>query len=82
MEIVFDSAKDASNIAKHGVSLARAADLSDAVVIEDNRFTERRFRIYGLLDGVPHCAAVTLRAGKVRVISFRRAHTKEYRRHV
>ncbi|SDD86142.1 hypothetical protein SAMN05444678_12717 [Sphingomonas sp. YR710] len=81
MDIEFDPAKDASNIAKHGVSLARAADLDQIIVVEDDRFEERRFRLYGLIDGQPHCVAVALRNGKVRVISLRRAHKKEYRRH-
>jgi uncharacterized DUF497 family protein len=42
--IEFDPAKDAANIAKHGVSLARAADLEVLVVVEDARFEEQRFR--------------------------------------
>lgn len=81
MDIEFDPAKDASNIAKHGISLARAVDLEDAVVVADERFSEQRFRIYGLIDGVWHCAAVTLRTPKVRIISLRRAHSKEVKRH-
>jgi uncharacterized DUF497 family protein len=81
MNIEFDPAKDAANIEKHGISLARAADLEQAVAIVDDRFTEARFRIYGLIDGRPHCAAVTMRGAKVRIISLRRAHSKEYRRH-
>ena len=82
MEIEFDPAKDASNIAKHGISLARAAELENAVVVEDDRFVEeRRFRLYGQIDGANYCAAVTLRGSSVRVISLRRAHAKEMRRH-
>jgi uncharacterized DUF497 family protein len=82
VDIEFDPAKDASNIAKHGVSLARAAELENAVYVEDRRFDEPRFRVYGTLGGVPHCAAVTLRGSKVRIISLRRAHGKEFARHV
>ncbi|MCB4863114.1 BrnT family toxin [Sphingobium sp. PNB] len=81
MEIEFDSAKDAANIEKHGISLSRAADLEQAVVVEDDRFAERRFRIYGQIDGLNYCAAVTLRGRVVRVISLRRAHAKETKRH-
>lgn len=81
MEIEFDPAKDALNIEKHGISLARAVELADIVVVEDTRFEEPRFRLYGLIDDQPHCAAVTLRDGVVRVINLRRAHLKEYRRH-
>ena len=82
MDVEFDAAKDASNIAKHGVSLARAADLAVLAFVADDRFAEDRFRLYGLIDGVAHCAAGTLRGGAVRVISLRRAHAKEMRRYV
>ena len=81
MDIEFDAAKDRVNIAKHGVSLARAAELAGIVVVEDERFSEARFRLYGTIDGVAHCAAVTMRAGVVRVINLLRAHLKEMRRH-
>lgn len=82
MEIEFDPAKDAFNLAKHGISLARAVDMEEAVVVVDDRFQEARFRIYGLIDGTWHCAAVTMRGSVVRVISLRRAHKKEVKRHV
>ncbi|MBB5697012.1 BrnT family toxin [Sphingomonas yantingensis] len=81
MDIEFDPAKNAANIAKHGVSLDRVVDLEDAVFVEDDRFAEPRFRIYGMIDGVWHCAAVTLRGSNVRVINLRRAHRKEVKRH-
>jgi hypothetical protein len=82
MDIEFDPAKDVINLAKHGISLARAADLTDVVVVADERFEEARFRLYGMIDGDWHCAAVTLRGPIVRIISLRRAHRKEVRRHV
>jgi uncharacterized DUF497 family protein len=80
----FDPAKDAANIEKHGVSLARAGDMEIRVVVADDRFAygEGRFRAFGLLDGEPHCLVFTLRDGEVRPISLRRAHVKEYRRYV
>ncbi len=81
MDIEFDPAKDKANVTKHGVSLARTVELAGIVVIEDKRFDEPRFRLYGALDGVPHCAAVTMRGGVVRVINLRRAHRKEMRRY-
>lgn len=83
MDIEFDTAKDAANIERHGISLARAADLDVLAVISDDRFVEEpRFRLYGLIDGVRHCLAATPRDGKVRAISLRRAHEKEFARHV
>lgn len=82
MDIEYDPAKDAINIAKHGISLARAADLELLAYEADDRFDEPRFRLYGLIDGVAHCVAGTDRGGKVRVISLRRAHAKEMKRYV
>jgi uncharacterized DUF497 family protein len=46
--IEFDPAKDAANIKKHGISLARVADLVPAASIVDDRFDygETRIRTY------------------------------------
>lgn len=79
--IEFDPAKDAANIAKHGVSLARAADLDVLADIADLRFEEPRRRAYGLIDGVHYCLAYTIRNGALRPISLRRAHQKEIKRY-
>jgi uncharacterized DUF497 family protein len=82
--IDFDPEKDAANIKKHGISLARAADFEDRrTVIDDRRdYGEPRYRSFGLLDGKPHCFVFTLRDGAIRPISLRRAHSREYRRYV
>lgn len=79
--IVFDPAKDAANIAKHGISLARAVELVVVVRVEDARFEETRLRAYGWIDGKMYCLAYTLRLGAVRAISLRRARMKEFGRH-
>lgn len=81
-EIEFDPAKDALNIAKHGISLARAAELELLAYVPDARFAESRFRLYGLIDDETYCVAGTQRAGFVRVISLQRAHAKEMKRNV
>lgn len=78
----FDPEKDAANIAKHGISLARADELEVFVSVADARFEEQRFRAYGFLDGLPYCLAFTLRSGRTRAISLRRARLKEFRRYV
>ena len=82
--IEFDGTKDATNVAKHGISLARAADLQMLEVRRDNRFDygEERFRAWGLIDGEAYCLAFTTRNGVVRPISLRRAHIKEMKRNV
>jgi len=81
MDIEFDPSKDQANIAKHGISLSRAVELAGVVVVQDDRFAEPRFRLYGEIDGLSYCAAVTMRGEVVRVINLRRAHAKEMRRH-
>jgi uncharacterized protein len=83
VKIEFDPAKDAANIKKHGISLARAADLQVLAAIQDTRFvTEIRFRAYGTIDGVAHCLAYTVRNDNIRPISLRRARAKEMKRYV
>lgn len=80
--VVFDADKDALNRAKHGISLARAADFEVQSVVLDGRFEEPRKRAYGLIDGRFFCLAYVERDGQIRAISLRRAHLKEVRRHV
>jgi uncharacterized protein len=79
----FDEAKDAVNIANHGISLARAFDMEIVIFMEDDRFDygEVRYRAWGYIDGKPHYLAYTIRNGLVRPISLRRAHAREMKRH-
>jgi uncharacterized protein len=79
----FDPAKEAINLAKHGVSLARWVDLDVFAIVGDDRFDygEPRFRAYGFIDGMAHCLVFTIRNEQYRPISLRRAHAKEMRRH-
>ena len=74
--IEFDPAKDAANLAKHGVSLAAAADLD----IRDDRknYGEVRYRAWGLLDGLPHFLAYTMRGSAIRAISLHPIHQEDY----
>lgn len=84
MEIEFDPAKDAVNRAKHGISLEAASEFEIDVVVRDRRrdYNEERFNAFGILAGHPYCLTFTVRDGRVRAISLRRARAKEYRRHV
>lgn len=84
MKVEFDRAKDEINIAKHGISLARAVDLEILTFIEDDRihYGETRYRAWGIIDGKAHCLAFTDRNGTLRAISLRRAHKKEMDRYV
>ena len=80
----FDPVKEAINLSKHGISLARWIDLDMKITYVDSRrdYGEIRYRGYGYIEGVPYCLVFTERNGRVRPISLRRAHTKEMRRHV
>lgn len=84
MMIEYDPAKDEANRRKHGISLERACDLEILAFLEDDRnaYGEIRYRAWGLIDEQPHCLAFTHRDGRVRAISLRRAHRKEFERYV
>lgn len=81
--IVFDPAKAAANIAKHGVSLrlAESMSLDDAWIESDGRFDygEPRWIAYQEIDGRLHVLAFTIRAGATRAISLRKANDREKR---
>ena len=81
MAIEFDSAKDARNLAKHGVSLARAAELFEQPFreIEDLRadYGERRFIAYGLIEERLFACVYVWRGGRRRIVSLRKANRRE-----
>ena len=84
MAIVFDPDKDRINVAKHGLSLSTFRGFDEAPLVrrdERQPYGEARFRAWGLIEGAPYCLAYTVRDSDIRVISFRRAHAKEMRRH-
>lgn len=79
MGIEFDSAKERTNIATHGISLMRAGDLVDAIEIVDNRrdYGELRIIATGHIDGRVHVCVYTPRGGRRRIISLRKANRRE-----
>ena len=83
--IAFDAAKDQANIAKHGVSLSRAADfvMEMARVSQDDRadYGEERLVAVGPLDNRLYVMIFTLRDGTIRVISLRKANRREVERY-
>ncbi len=84
MEFEWDPAKDAANLAKHGVRFAQAARvLADPRRLErvDRRrdYGEERRQTIGAVDGRVLLVAYTLRGGRIRLISARRAHDHEER---
>jgi uncharacterized DUF497 family protein len=65
MDVTFDPAKNARNIAERGLSFERVTDLDweTAISEEDSRrdYGERRVRIFGLLGQRLHVAIITMR---------------------
>lgn len=84
MDFEWDPAKDAANLAKHGVRFAQAARVfADPRRIEriDRRrdYGEVRRQTIGAVDDRVVFVAYTLRQGRIRLISARRAHDHEER---
>ncbi|WP_412479888.1 BrnT family toxin [Azonexus sp. IMCC34839] len=85
MEITYDPAKDAANIAKHGVSLARASELEweSSVVWPDVRreYGEMRMAAIGYIGLRLYYVAFVDRAEVRRIISLRKANQREVKRY-
>jgi uncharacterized protein len=85
VRFAFDPAKDKSNRAKHGVSLALAEILFAAphVTILDDRFDygETRQIAFGLINGRLFVCVYADRNGERRVISLRKANQREAKRY-
>jgi uncharacterized protein len=80
----FDPAKDAANRLKHGMSLAEFAgfDQPPVIQVDDRRdYGEARYRAFGLVGGLACSLAYAVRDGQIRLISLRRAHDREVKRH-
>ena len=86
MDYEFDPAKDESNMDKHGLSLADADgfEWETAVVRDDarKRYAEPRFEATGLIGIRLHVLVFCIRADVVRVISLRKANSREVKRYV
>lgn len=85
MRYVFDTAKDATNQAKHGVSLALAEVLfaGPHVSVSDDRFDygETREVAFGLINGRLFACVYVDRGTQRRVISLRKANRREVKRY-
>ncbi len=86
MRIEFDPAKDASNIAKHGVSLSLAdrLDWNAALVWCDDRFDYGELRMIALVpeSSTLYYVAFVDRGETMRIISLRRAERREVKYYV
>ena len=81
MEITYDPAKSVKNLEKHGVDLSAADrfDWDDAIMSVDERFDygETRFVALGLIGTRLHSLVFSIRNGKIRAISLRKANKRE-----
>lgn len=85
MHYSFDFAKQAANVAKHGVFFSAADDFEweTALVQVDDRhaYGETRFTAMGLIGERVHVMVFNLRETSVRIISLRRANRREVTRY-
>ena len=83
MEIAFDPAKDAANIADHGLSLATADELEWEWLLakEDIReeYGEQRMVGFAPIGRTVYCVVFTEEDDVYRIISLRKALPKEVR---
>jgi uncharacterized protein len=81
LEFEWDEAKRFSNLRKHGVDFAAVErfDWNSGIEAEDARkwYGETRWRSLGLIDDRLYMPIYTRRRDRVRVISLRKASTKE-----
>lgn len=85
MRIRFDPAKNERNVRDRGLSFERAADFdfSSALIAVDDRkeYGEVRYVALGMLDARLHVLCFTDAADGIRVISFRKANSREVARY-
>jgi uncharacterized protein len=81
MKIEFDAAKNDANVRERGLSFDRAAefDFDSAILQQDSRkdYPEVRYVALGYLESRLHVLCFTGIDGGIRVISFRKANSRE-----
>ncbi len=85
MRITYDAAKNERNIRRRGLSFDRAADFEfeSARIYIDKRkdYGETRYVALGRLDGRVHVLCFCETEDGIRVISFRKANSREVKRY-
>ena len=81
MEISIDLTKNERNLADRGLpfTLVEQLEWAGAIIEEDVRknYGERRYLALGFIESRLHAVVFTPRAGKVHVISLRKANQRE-----
>lgn len=85
MELEWDEEKRRRNLRERGLDFADVVrfEFEGALTEQDIRFDygEPRFVSTGYLDGRIHVLCWTMRAGRLRVISLRKANEREQKKH-
>jgi len=85
MQYEFDATKSVANFAKHGVSMRDADDFDweTAEILQDKRcaYPEPRFVALGLIEGRVHVMVFCYRDEKRRIISLRKANSREVQKY-
>jgi uncharacterized DUF497 family protein len=81
MEFTWSEAKRSANLKAHGLDFVDAPRVFEGTTytFEDDRFSygEQRFVTLGLLAGIPVSVVHTETEHEIRIISFRKATTRE-----
>jgi uncharacterized DUF497 family protein len=80
MDFEFDAAKSAANLAKHGIDFVMAQALwqdPNRLEIPARSLNEPRAQVIGKIGDTVWSAFTTMREGRVRIISVRRARHEE-----
>jgi hypothetical protein len=84
-QYIWDEGKRAANLAVHGIDFAQALQFEwdTALIAPDTRhdYGESRFIAVGRIGPRLHVIVFTPRAGKVRLISLRKANKREIQRY-
>jgi uncharacterized protein len=85
VDISFDAAKNARNVATQGISFeqALAFEWDNALIVADTRRDcgERRYQAFGLIAERLHVLVFTPRSRKTHIISLRKANKREVKRY-
>ena len=80
MDFEFDPAKSAANLAKHGIDFVTAQALwrdPNRLEIPARSLNEARAQVIGQIGSTVWSAFTTIREGRIRIISVRRARHEE-----
>ena len=79
----WDEDKRRANLEKHGIDFSAVYDFdwATATFLPDDRSGEYRTKAYGLIEERLHLLVYTVRGDRTRIISLRKANSREVRRY-